>query len=77
MSSSNKKSFEKSLKRIQEIVDILEEGEADLEKSLALFEEGAGLIKECSKELDDAEQKLSLLVKGEDGPVFENFDKDN
>ena len=54
----------------------MEEGEADLEKSLSLFEEGACLIKQCSKEIDEAEQKLSLLVKGDNGPEFKTFLKD-
>ncbi len=76
MAANKKSSFEKSIKRIEEIIELLEDGDVDLEKSLALFEEGAGLIKSCSKELDEAEQKLSVLVKTEDGPVLERFDKE-
>ena len=67
-------SFESSVKRIEEIVNALEKGDVELEKSLELFQEGAGLIKSCSKALDDAEQKLQLLVKDDEGPKFEKFE---
>lgn len=40
--------FETAMKRIEEIVRLLERGDAPLDQSLALFEEGAGLIKKCS-----------------------------
>lgn len=53
--------FEESIKRLDEIVKELEEGKDDLDKSLALFEEGAGLINNCNKMLDEAEQKVTLL----------------
>ena len=52
---------------------MLEKGDAPLDESLSLFEEGMGLIKKCGSSLENAEQKLSLLVKGET-PVLENFD---
>ena len=38
-----------------------------LEQSMALFEEGAKLLRECTKQLDGAEQKVTLLTAGEDG----------
>lgn len=60
--------FETAMTRIEEIVRLLERGDAPLDQSLALFEEGAGLIKQCSSALDQAEQKVSLLVKGPQGP---------
>ncbi len=72
--AEKKFSFESSVKRIEEIVNTLEKGDVELEKSLELFQEGAGLIKSCSKALDDAEQKLQLLVKGDEGPEFEKFE---
>lgn len=73
MAADKKMTFEKAVKRIEEIVTMLEKGDVALDKSLALFQEGAGLVKQCSKELDDAEQKLSLLVKGENGPEYKDF----
>ena len=53
--------------RLEEIVALLERGEAPLEQAMALFEEGAKLLRECTAQLDKAEQKVSLLIAGEDG----------
>ncbi|MCD7845452.1 MAG: exodeoxyribonuclease VII small subunit [Oscillospiraceae bacterium] len=65
--AEEKKSFEQSLARLEEIVRLLEKGDAPLAESLGLFEEGAGLIKQCSQQLDQAEQKVVQLRKGPDG----------
>lgn len=62
-----KPTFEQAIARIDEIVKTLEKGDAPLEQSLSLFEEGTGLIKFCSKLLDNAEQKVVRLQKGADG----------
>ena len=59
--------FEDSLRRLEEIVAALEQGEAGLEDSMKLFEEGTGLIRRCSQALDQAEQKVVQLRKGPDG----------
>lgn len=67
--------FEKKLKRLEEIVAKMEGGDSTLEDSLKLFEEGIGLSRVCHKELEDAEQKVQLLV-GQDAngkAVTENF----
>jgi exodeoxyribonuclease VII small subunit len=56
-------SFEQSLKRLEEIVDKLEGEELALEDSLKLFEEGVKLAEACSSRLDDAEKKVTLLLK--------------
>ena len=69
--------FEAAMKRIEEIVSALEKGDVALDKSLALFQEGAELIKKCSTALDTAEQKVSMLIKGEEGPAQTDFDGDN
>lgn len=53
--------FEKALLRLQEIVDLLEEGNVDIEKSLEYYEEGIKLIKLCSERLKKIENKISLL----------------
>ena len=50
-----------------EVVRTLERGDAPLADSLKLFEEGAALITACTKELDEAEQKVVKLRKGPDG----------
>ncbi len=68
------KSFEQSMERLDAIVKLLERGEAPLEESLALFEEGTALIAACTKMLEEAEQKVVKLKKGEDGqPLEQNF----
>ena len=57
--------YEKSLKRLLEIVAVLEEGGQPLEKSLELFSEGTVLLNSCSKYLDNAEQKIITLMNGD------------
>ena len=72
-----KLTFEESAERIEEIVKLLERGDAPLDKSLELFEEGAKLIKQCGKLLDEAEQTVMRLQKGDNGePVQESFMND-
>ncbi len=66
-----KKTFEESIDRLDDIVKLLERGDAPLEQSLALFQEGAGLIRECEKRLDTAEQEVRKLQKGPDGAPVE------
>ena len=67
--------FEQSVARLDEIVQRLERGDATLEELLTLFEEGTALIRSCGVMLDQAEQKVVSLRKGEDGaPVETPFD---
>ena len=68
------KTFEENIARLEEIVGALERGDAKLNDSLALFEEGTKLVVACQQMLDSAEQKVVKLSKGADGaPVEENF----
>ena len=60
-----KKSFEESMQRLEEIVTLLERGEAGLDQSLKLFEEGTKLAVGCTQMLDQAEQKVQLLLGGD------------
>ena len=69
--AAKKKPFEESMARLEEIVSILERGESTLDDSLALFEEGTKLAAACSKQLDQAEQKILKLTKGPDGEPVE------
>ncbi|MBR5537056.1 MAG: exodeoxyribonuclease VII small subunit [Clostridia bacterium] len=62
------------MSRLEEIVMALEKGDAPLEDSLALFQEGSKLIGTCSKALDQAQQQIKLLVQGENGPETVAFD---
>lgn len=58
--------FEKKLGRLEEIVDKMEEGDLSLENSLQLFEEGIKLSRECATQLDQAEQKVKVLISMND-----------
>ncbi len=62
-----KQSFEKALKRLEEIVSTLENGDVSLEDSIKMFEEGMELARFCSERLNQAEKKLMKLAKKEDG----------
>ena len=62
MDQTNMK-FEDAMQRLDEIVRLLEQGDASLDQSLALFEEGSGLLRRCSSLLDAAEQKVTELQK--------------
>ncbi|MDO4175721.1 MAG: exodeoxyribonuclease VII small subunit [Eubacteriales bacterium] len=54
--------FEQAMKRLEDIVSQLEAGEAPLDKSMALFEEGTKLSAYLSKLLDTAEQKVTMIA---------------
>ena len=66
-----KKTFEQSLKQLEQIVQELESGDLPLEKALKKFEEGIQLSKLCSRTLDETEQKISILLKDQDGGIIE------
>ena len=66
-----KMSFEVKLARLEEIVALLEKGDAALAASLSLFEEGTKLAHACTAELDKAEQQVVKLMKGPDSAPVE------
>tara|TARA_B100000686_G_C15857334_1_gene510171 strand:- start:43 stop:273 length:231 start_codon:yes stop_codon:yes gene_type:complete len=61
--------FEEAFKRLEAIVGNLESGDLSLEESMKLFEEGIGLTEACKSRLEDAEQKIQLLLKDSDGKL--------
>ncbi len=61
------KKFETALKRLEEIVETLEQGNIDIEKSLEYYEEGIQLIRQCSAKLKKIENKITLLGETEVG----------
>ena len=67
MAAKKEKSFEENISRLEEIVSMLERGDAQLKDSLALFEEGTRLVGICSEMLENAQQQVVKLQKGVDG----------
>lgn len=61
-------SFEGALKELEAIVSRLEQGEVDLEDSIALYERGQSLKSHCEKKLKAAEGRLEKIVLGAGGP---------
>ena len=59
--AEKKLTFEQAMARLEEIVAQMEAGEQPLDQSLALYEEGAKLMKQCAAMLDKAEQKVTKL----------------
>ena len=61
--------FEKAIQRLEKIVDDLEKGEMDIDKSLEIFEEGIKMSRVCSKKLNEAEAKIKKLTKDQKGEL--------
>lgn len=64
-----KQTFEQSMARLEEIVQLMEKGDAPLDESLHLFEEGAKLAAALNAQLDKAEQKVLQMTEAADGTV--------
>ncbi len=62
MSNSAPQTFEEKLARIDAIVKELESGNVDLDRSLALFEEGKTLVRACEAQLKDAQEKIKRAM---------------
>ena len=71
MATKKKLNFEESMARLEQIVSLLERGDAPLQQAMALFEEGAALLRECTGQLTQAEQKVTLLTAGLDAQPVE------
>ena len=56
-------SFEASLKRLETIVDEMENSQLDIDKAMKLFEEGISLVNLCSSKLDETKKKIEILVE--------------
>jgi len=69
--AEKKQTFEDSLKELEKIVRKLEDGDLALEESLKLFEDGVKLSRECQERLNQAERRIEVLLKDENGnPVL-------
>ncbi len=68
-----KLNFEEAMKDLEKIANELEKGDLDLEASVSKFEEGMELSKKCNSLLENAEKRISILLKDEDTIKEENF----
>jgi exodeoxyribonuclease VII small subunit len=68
------KKFEDAMLKLEEIVRKLEGGDLTLEESIKVFEEGIRLSGLCSRKLDEAERRIEILMKGEQGVEAKAFE---
>ena len=72
--NENKITFEQSMQRLEQIVRTMERGDAPLEESLKLFQEGTDLVRSCGKLLEEAKMQVTKIMTAPDGsPVEEAF----
>lgn len=77
-SSQNKAlDFESAIQELEALVDRMEQGETSLEESLTDFERGVNLFRQCQKALDEAEQKVQILMKASGSDSLEPFEPDD
>jgi exodeoxyribonuclease VII small subunit len=62
-----KEKFEEALNKLEKIVSKLEKGDIPLEESLKFFEEGIRVSRLCNQKLDEAEKRVEILLKDEEG----------
>lgn len=65
-----KSSFEDNMENLEKIVTELEKGDLNLDESIAKFEDGIKISKECNKILEEAEKKITILLE-KDGKIQE------
>ncbi|WP_394751841.1 exodeoxyribonuclease VII small subunit [Crenothrix sp.] len=73
MSKKKIPSFEESLAELEQLVSLLEQDNISLEDSLKSFERGVTLTRECQKALQDAEQKIQILITKNGTPTLEPY----
>lgn len=73
MSEKKEVTFECVLERLEEIIDLLESGDAPLDDSLVLFQEGVKLVKICNEKLEQAETAVSQLINVDGEFVEKSF----
>lgn len=71
------KTFEESISELEEIVHMLESGDAPLDEAVSLFEKGMKISAKCHEQLNKAEQKVKLVTENADGTVsFADLDSE-
>jgi exodeoxyribonuclease VII small subunit len=69
--------FEESLAELEQLVERMEQGSLPLEESLKLFEHGIQLTRACQKALQDAEQKVQILLEKNGEPTLQPFNDES
>ncbi|MEO8376789.1 MAG: exodeoxyribonuclease VII small subunit [Candidatus Sumerlaeota bacterium] len=70
--------LESTVERLEAIVEELESGDADLERSITLFQEGRKLGAQAMKKLDALERRVQIVVKAEEDKLhLEDFERDD
>lgn len=64
------KGFEESIEELEQIVESLEKEDLNLDDSIAKFEQGMKIAKDCNKKLEEAEKKITILLN-ENGEIKE------
>lgn len=73
---ADESNFEKSLDRLEEIVNQMESGQLSLDDMMTRFEEGSRLVKQCSTKLREVEKKIEKLVSLQDADKTEPLETD-
>ena len=71
MKKENDLNFEETMQELENIVKELEEGKLNLDDSIKKFEQGIKLSNSASKYLEDAEKKITILIKDKEGEITE------
>lgn len=73
MEKEKKVDFEEAMKQLEEIAKELEKGDLNLDQSVEKFEQGMKLAKTCNTTLEEAEKRITILLKKEEGLEEEEF----
>lgn len=69
----NELSFEDALKRLEQVVELLESDNIELDKTIELYQEGILLAHHCDQKLSQAEQKIEILMDEKGEPTIRDF----
>lgn len=67
--------YEKAIARLEEIIRLLERRDLDLDRAIALYEEGLTLVNYCENKLRKAKTRVEVILKTKDGFVLESLDR--
>lgn len=71
------KNYEEAVKRLEEVIELLEGKDVTLDDSLKLFQEGIELYRFCNGKLTEVEEKISLVIENNKGYEEKPFMLDN